>query len=103
VVAIRPVTREVVVGGADDLYGHAVTLEDVNWLSDPAPAGASVLVQCRYRAAAVPAVVADRRDGRLALRLGRPVRAVTPGQSGALYDAAGRLLGGGVIASATAL
>jgi len=26
------------------------------------------------------------------------VRAITPGQSGALYDADGRLLGGGVIA-----
>ena len=27
-----------------------------------------------------------------------PLRAVTPGQSGVLYDAGGRVLGGGVIA-----
>ena len=36
-------------------------------------------------------------DG-LRLRLAEPVRAITPGQSGALYDEGGRLLGGGVIA-----
>jgi tRNA U34 2-thiouridine synthase MnmA/TrmU len=33
----------------------------------------------------------------LQLQLHEPVRAITPGQSGALYDADGRLLGGGVI------
>jgi len=34
----------------------------------------------------------------IALDLAQAVRAITPGQSGALYDADGRLLGGGVIA-----
>jgi len=98
VVAIRPDTREVVVGGAEDLYGHSVTLAEVNWLADPPPAGAELLVQCRYRAPAVPARVASRTPDGVALRLARPVRAVTPGQSGVVYGAAGRLWGGGVIA-----
>ena len=98
VVAIRPDTREVVVGDAADLLGHAVTLDEVNWLTDPPPVEAEVLVQCRYRAPAVPARVASVAGATLALRLTRPVRAVTPGQSGVVYDAAGRLLGGGVIA-----
>jgi tRNA U34 2-thiouridine synthase MnmA/TrmU len=37
--------------------------------------------------------------GQLRLSLAEPVRAITPGQSAALYDEAGKLLGGGVIAS----
>jgi tRNA-specific 2-thiouridylase len=57
-----------------------------------------VWVQCRYRARAVPGTVDATGDGRLALRLAEPVRAITPGQSGVLYDADDRLLGGGIIA-----
>jgi tRNA-specific 2-thiouridylase len=99
VVAIRPDTREVVIGTGDELFGHALTLGELNWLADPLHPGDAVWVQCRYRAPAVPGRV---REGggpdRLALDLAQPVRAITPGQSGALYDADGRLLGGGVIA-----
>jgi len=97
VVAIRPDTREVVIGGAADLFGDHVVLDEVNWLADPPTVEAEVLVQCRYRAPAVPALVASAAGDTLALRLTRPVRAVTPGQSGVVYDTAGRLLGGGVI------
>src|SRR2546422_1053725 len=94
----RPETREVVIGSGDELFGHDVVLEEVNWLTDPARPGDEVLVQCRYRARAVPGRVRDGAGETLALDLAEPVRAITPGQSGALYDAAGRLLGGGVIA-----
>jgi len=97
VVAIRPETREVVVGSAADLGGDHVTLDEVNWLVEPLLVGADVLVQCRYRAAAVPARVTAAHGPRLALVLAQPVRAITPGQSGVLYDPAGRLLGGGII------
>jgi tRNA-uridine 2-sulfurtransferase len=97
VVAIRPETREVVIGPGDELFGHAVTLDEVNWLADPAAPGDEVFVQCRYRAAAVPARVRESTGTTLALDLCAPVRAVTPGQSGVLYDGATRLLGGGVI------
>jgi tRNA-specific 2-thiouridylase len=98
VVDIRPETREVVIGTGDDLFGHAVTLEDVNWLTEPLAAGDAAWVQCRYRAAAVPATVTATSENGLDLRLARSVRAITPGQSGVLYDEAGRLLGGGLIA-----
>ncbi|HXL52645.1 MAG TPA: tRNA 2-thiouridine(34) synthase MnmA [Gemmatimonadales bacterium] len=97
VVAIRPETREVVIGPGDQLFGHTVTLAEVNWLADPLAPGDSVLVQCRYRAAAVPGRVRELGAGTIALDLAQPVRAITPGQSGALYDGDGRLLGGGVI------
>ena len=98
VTAIRPETREVVIGPADELLGHQVILEEVNWIAEPLAADARVWVQCRYRAAAVPAVVLTTRGDHLTLALEEPVRAITPGQSGALYTREGRLLGGGVIA-----
>ena len=98
VVAIRPATREVVLGSGDELLGHAVTLGELNWLADPLAPGDPVWVQCRYRAPAAPGRVRECSPATLELDLAEPVRAITPGQSGALYDADGRLLGGGVIA-----
>ena len=98
VVAIRPETREVVVGRDEELFGHEVSLEEVNWLADPLGPGDRVWVQCRYRARAAPGTVDAIGNGRVALRLAEPVRAITPGQSAVLYDADDRLLGGGVIA-----
>ena len=98
VIAIRPESREVVVGPGAELFGHDVSLEEVNWLADPLSPGDAVWVQCRYRARAVPGTIAAQADGRIALRLAEPVRAIAPGQSGVLYDANDRLLGGGVIA-----
>ena len=98
VVAIRPETREVVVGRGAELFGHEVSLQEVNWLAESPSPGDTVWVQCRYRARAVPGTIAAIADGRIALRLAEPVRAIAPGQSGVLYDAHDQLLGGGVIA-----
>jgi tRNA-uridine 2-sulfurtransferase len=98
VVAIRPERREVVIGTADELAGHRVTLEEVNWLSDPLQPGARCEVQIRYRAKAQPATVHSSGPDTITLILETPVRAITPGQSGVLYRADGQVLGGGVIA-----
>jgi tRNA-uridine 2-sulfurtransferase len=98
VVAIRPETREVVVGRSAELFGHAVSLQEVNWLVEPLSTGDPVWVQCRYRARGVPGTITAQEGDRIALRLAEPVRAIAPGQSGVLYDADERLLGGGVIA-----
>ncbi len=100
VVAIRPDTREVVVGEADELLSWSLTLEAVNWLDEPLAPGDSCEVQVRHRAAAVPAEVVFASEGgggrRLDLRLLEPARAVAPGQSGVLYGGA-QVLGGGLI------
>ncbi len=98
VVAIAPEERTVVIGTADELFGHRVELEGVNWLAPPLEPGHTCEVQVRYRARPVPARVAGAPTvpGHLALELAEPVRAITPGQSGVLYEGA-RLLGGGVI------
>ena len=98
-VAIHPERREVVIGPADELDGHRVRLEELNWLADPPREDDRCEVQIRYRARAVPATVLTHADGALELALAAPVRAITPGQSGVLYGAGGRVLGGGVIAS----
>ena len=63
VVAIRPESREVVLGGLDDLDGHRVTLDEVNWLDAPLARGDECLVQLRYRAPAVPATVTAAAPG----------------------------------------
>jgi tRNA-specific 2-thiouridylase len=99
VVAIRPERREVVVGTLDELAGARVRLEELNWLTDALAPGDECEVQIRHRARAVPATVVARDGATLELALATPVRAITPGQSGVLYGAAGRVLGGGVIAS----
>ncbi len=97
VVAIRPEAREVVVGSSEELLGHRVRLEEINWLTDPLEPGDTCEAQLRYRARAVPATVIAAEDGALELALAVPVRAIAPGQSGVLY-AGSRVLGGGVIA-----
>ncbi|HEU5039396.1 MAG TPA: tRNA 2-thiouridine(34) synthase MnmA [Gemmatimonadales bacterium] len=97
VVAIRPERREVVIGTADELAGHRVRLDEINWLAPPLAPGDDCRVQLRYRAQAVPATVLAAGEATLDLALAEPVRAITPGQSGVLYGADDRVLGGGLI------
>jgi len=96
VIQIRPARREVVIGTARDLEGRTVTLDEVNWLAEPLAVGARCAVQIRYRSTAIPATVTAVGHSAMTLALDTPARAVTPGQSGVLYDG-DRVLGGGVI------
>jgi len=98
VTAIRPETREVVVGPAEDLAVRSVTLDEVNWLAaEPLVPGDRCELQVRHRARPVPATVSAAGAGTLGLALLEPARAVAPGQSGVLYDGE-RVLGGGILA-----
>ncbi len=98
VVAIQPDGRRVVIGTADETFGYEVQLEQVNWHGTPLEPGDMCMIQIRYRSKGIPARVATYSDDdRLTLELVEPARAITPGQSGVLYDEDDRLLGGGLI------
>ena len=98
VLSIEPEDRAVVIGTADELFGHSLVIRELNWIAEPPPAGTECEVQIRYRSRAVPARVLALEGDRLELSLTVPARAITPGQSGVIYDG-DRLLGGGVIDS----
>jgi len=101
VVAIEPEERAVIVGHVDELLGRQVVIEEANWLVErPLHVGDRCEVQIRYRAPAAPAqVTAITPDcARITLALTEPARAITPGQSGVLYDG-DQVLGGGIITS----
>ncbi|MEZ4413567.1 MAG: tRNA 2-thiouridine(34) synthase MnmA [Gemmatimonadales bacterium] len=97
VVAIRPEGREVVIGPEAALEGNRLALAEVNWLGPALAVGDRCGVQIRYRARAIPATVTARGDDGISLLLDTPGRAISPGQSGVLYGADDRVLGGGVI------
>ncbi|HEY3287349.1 MAG TPA: tRNA 2-thiouridine(34) synthase MnmA [Gemmatimonadaceae bacterium] len=98
VIALRPETREVVVGPREDLLGTHLSASGINWLVDSPPrAGDEVQVRVRHRAALAPAVIDAITGDAVSVTLHAPVSAITPGQSAVLYDGT-RVLGGGFIA-----
>lgn len=106
VLEIRPDRGEVVVGTREELFSEEMTVEEANWLATPPEVGAHVSVQIRHRADPAPALVSEDSSGSagersLRLRLLEPQRAVTPGQSAAVF-LGDRLLGGGRIAISSA-
>ncbi len=96
VLNVRPATNEVVVGTQTELEREDVVLGDLNWLATPPVEGERVGVQVRHRARVVPARVVSADEERVELRLDRPERAITPGQSGVVFRG-DVLVGGGRI------
>jgi tRNA-specific 2-thiouridylase len=96
VIGVRPERNEVMVGPGDALTRDRFGLVDLNWIADAPRAGESVLVQIRHRATAAPARVEAIDDDGAMLVFDTPQRAVTPGQSGAVYRGE-ELIGGGRI------
>ena len=96
VVGVQPETRTVVIGPEDALGATIVSVAHLNWLGHAPAAGDDVSVQIRHRGCAAAGRI-ERLDGMsLAVRLYDAHRAVTPGQSAAIYRG-DELLGGGRI------
>jgi tRNA-specific 2-thiouridylase len=96
VLAVRPGRNQIVVGTEEELYADSVILNDLNWIDSPPQTGEVLQVQLRHRATAAAATATHVDDDVLHLALATPQRAVTPGQSGAVYRGE-QLVGGGRI------
>jgi tRNA-specific 2-thiouridylase len=96
VVRIEPEARRVVIGRQHELDTTVVTVGDPHWLGQPPDAGDEIGVQVRHRGREVPGQVEWIESARVVLRLHAAQRAVTPGQSAAIYRGE-ELLGGGRI------
>lgn len=85
------------------LWRTDFALTDLHWINGQPDLGRTYQVRTRYRAplipcklTAVPSKVKNHQDTVLLVTLSEPVRAVTPGQSAAVYDGE-RVLGGGIV------
>ena len=96
VVRIETDTRTVVIGPGRVLNSELVSVGECNWLDEPPSTGDEVSVQVRHRGRDIVGQVEDRNHERVVVRLCDSHRAVTPGQSAAIYDG-DVLLGGGRI------
>jgi tRNA-uridine 2-sulfurtransferase len=108
VLAIKPESAQVVVGGRDALGRTTLTASEVNWVSGVAPTDwLRVSAQIRHRHAAAPARVRSAPSIRLKadtteqatgveLEFDTPQSAITPGQAVVFYDG-DEVLGGGWI------
>ena len=99
VVELRPESREVVVGGASELFATGLKTGPVNWIAIPGISGpCRARVQIRYRHTSVPALLEPLDDGGVSVTFDSPQRAVTPGQAAVFYDESNLVvLGGGWI------
>ncbi|EFL51050.1 tRNA methyl transferase-like protein [Solidesulfovibrio fructosivorans JJ]] len=85
------------VGPKQDLLAASCRAREVNVLVPPRDWPETVLGQTCYRMAPRPARAAIAADGSLDIVFEAPLPRPTPGQVATLYDAAGRVLAGGVI------
>lgn len=96
--AIRPATREVVVGEAESVLASRLVAGDLNWIAwERTPASpVTVEAKIRYGAKPAPAVIRPLDGARLEVEFAEPQRAITPGQAVVFYHGE-TLLGGGTI------
>ena len=110
VVRLDPEARQVVVGPREALLTGALTLDETNWLGDQpdieAAAAEARPVLARVRSTRPPSPARlSLADGVVSVVFDQGEEGVAPGQACALYDPTDpdRLLGGGFIATTTAL
>lgn len=79
------------------LLADILSLENINWISGNKPKNISNLqIQIRYNSNPVPIKSIQEKEKYLIVKLKNKTRAITPGQSGVIYNG-DQLLGGGII------
>ncbi|MDE2073331.1 MAG: tRNA 2-thiouridine(34) synthase MnmA [Alphaproteobacteria bacterium] len=102
VVKLDAENARVIVGPREALASRTIALREVNWLT-AADAPFECAVKVRSTRAPVPARVTPLENGAAAVELLDPEEGVAPGQACVFYAREGtRVLGGGVIAAASA-
>lgn len=93
----NPADNTLTVGPESSLYSRRLVAGEMNWIAVPAPEEPRrAEAQTRYRQKVCPAEVLPLPDGSVLVEFDRPQRAVTPGQTVALYDG-DTVLGAGTI------
>jgi tRNA-uridine 2-sulfurtransferase len=97
VVAIRPETNRVVVGGPEATLRRRLVLRQVSWLGSRPEGALSADVQVRSRHEAQVAIIRPGAGDAAEVTFDEPVSSPAPGQAAVFYEG-DRLLGGGWIA-----
>ena len=101
VTQIRPETDEVVIGGAEDVFGDTLYCNRINYMGmDSLSQPKEVLAKIRYAHAGERCVIESVAEGVIKCTFHKPVRAITPGQAVVFYED-GYVLGGGSITGNT--
>ena len=87
VLEIRSDSRQVVVGGGDELYSRTLRASGLNWIAVGdlrEPMGVAIKIRNRHEPA--PAVIEKGSDSEVVATFDEPQRAITPGQAAVFYD-----------------
>lgn len=97
VIDIDKENNALIVGPEEDVFGTALAVRDVNWVSiGGIDKPRKVQAKIRYNSEAADAEIIPGPNGEIVTRLIEPQRAISPGQAVVWYDG-DYLLGGGVI------
>jgi tRNA-specific 2-thiouridylase len=94
VLQIKPETRQVVVGGDEELYSRSLRARGLNWIAMEALTHPMrVRAKIRHRHEPAPATLEPAGEAEVLVTFDQPQRAITPGQAVVFYD--GELVVGG--------
>lgn len=97
VIAIDKENNALIVGTEEDVYGAALAVRNVNWVSVPGiDSPMRVQAKIRYNSDEADAEIFPGEDSQIVTRLLEPQRAISPGQAVVWYDG-DYLVGGGII------
>jgi len=87
VIQIKGDSRQVIVGGQEELYSRTLRAHRLNWISvDDLREPLRVSIKIRHRHQAAVAVIERSGSGQILATFDEPQRAITPGQAAVFYN-----------------